>query len=599
MRKHPLTQVILLLLFCCQFLTPARSQVIPADDRDLDKIYTEINNLYKKMGGWEAMYCAEFDCAQMQQFQKRLRDAMYYMRHLHFWLSRSTEAQMKHLLTVGNETSLASERAAKVQKILAWQNYIHQIASGMLSIAGMASSLDEIARDPKLFDQKTYAQMLDLLDKFYEGMKDLEMLRNTLAEGRTHRDFPKPIADMMPDLAGISSSEWNDMKSNLSNLKTIMQSADRYGTEWKKFLKEGRGFNAIGQVVGRIVKSISEKEIAERSKLVDDLLRDIVAQDAVQSASYKDLQRKQLRRNKAENIYKWLKYFVIIEGHEGMLTRWMLTYNNRCSFDLGYTSTVVMPEEAAVSNFTFVTDKDKNKSWGQALLYLNPKMNHVASLLVDLPTVSEIMPKLTLTKNSFNPGEDINATFKAPVCYPADSWVGVIKSTVAHNDEPLNSSSVIGGKSFLNRRQEGTMLFKAPQEAGNYELRLYDVEYGEEATTVAFSVQKPADTLHTNTVSGLSDWGTNAVKHRGKNGQRFTYTFPPGNSSATVWGSQPYTDDSPIALAAVHFGLISFEGGGKVTIEIRAGQASYKGTKANGVSTSDYGSWSGSYIFVR
>ena len=59
-----------------------------------------------------------------------------------------------------------------------------------------------------------------------------------------------------------------------------------------------------------------------------------------------------------------------------------------------------------------------------------------------------------------------------------------------------------------------------------------------------------------------------------------------------------YTDDSSIGTAAVHAGIIDFETGGIVTIEIRPGQESYQGSTRNGVTTEDYGSYAGSYVFV-
>jgi hypothetical protein len=45
-------------------------------------------------------------------------------------------------------------------------------------------------------------------------------------------------------------------------------------------------------------------------------------------------------------------------------------------------------------------------------------------------------------------------------------------------------------------------------------------------------------------------------------------------------------------------GGITLAGGGTVTIEIRPGQSSYKGSTANGVTSSSYGPWSGSYAIV-
>lgn len=96
-----------------------------------------------------------------------------------------------------------------------------------------------------------------------------------------------------------------------------------------------------------------------------------------------------------------------------------------------------------------------------------------------------------------------------------------------------------------------------------------------------------------------ANWTTQADAYRGKNGQRFTFYFPPGGTARRIWGTDTYTDDSSIGSAAVHAGLISYQNGGTVTIEVRAGQSSYQGTARNGVNSENYGSWSGSFVFVR
>lgn len=92
-------------------------------------------------------------------------------------------------------------------------------------------------------------------------------------------------------------------------------------------------------------------------------------------------------------------------------------------------------------------------------------------------------------------------------------------------------------------------------------------------------------------------WSTNATTYRGQN-IRVTYNCPGGGTAATVWGTDYYTDDSSICTAAVHYGLISFANGGRVTIEMRQGAASYTGSTRNGVSSNNYGAWSGSYVFI-
>ena len=68
-----------------------------------------------------------------------------------------------------------------------------------------------------------------------------------------------------------------------------------------------------------------------------------------------------------------------------------------------------------------------------------------------------------------------------------------------------------------------------------------------------------------------------------------------GGSLGSVWGSGPYTADSNMCTAAQHAGVIG-DGGGVISLIERPGQSSYSGSSANGVTTSDWGSYGQSYI---
>jgi hypothetical protein len=61
-----------------------------------------------------------------------------------------------------------------------------------------------------------------------------------------------------------------------------------------------------------------------------------------------------------------------------------------------------------------------------------------------------------------------------------------------------------------------------------------------------------------------------------------------------VWGTDIYTNDSNVCVAAIHAGVITPEGG-PVLVELAAGQDSYSGTVRNGIETRQYGSWHESF----
>lgn len=103
---------------------------------------------------------------------------------------------------------------------------------------------------------------------------------------------------------------------------------------------------------------------------------------------------------------------------------------------------------------------------------------------------------------------------------------------------------------------------------------------------------------YANPVGGL-DWNANATAFRGKNGLQVDFRCPARGTIGSVYGTGVYTDDSRVCSAAVHAGLITLATGGKVTIKILPGRASYLGSTRHGVTSSSYGAWSGSYSFVR
>jgi hypothetical protein len=76
------------------------------------------------------------------------------------------------------------------------------------------------------------------------------------------------------------------------------------------------------------------------------------------------------------------------------------------------------------------------------------------------------------------------------------------------------------------------------------------------------------------------------------------YRCPANGTAGSVYGTGFYTDDSSVCSAAVHKGLITLASGGNVTIKISAGRPNYVGSTRNGITSSTYGAWSGSYSFV-
>ncbi|MCK5785346.1 MAG: hypothetical protein KAH54_02165 [Candidatus Sabulitectum sp.] len=84
------------------------------------------------------------------------------------------------------------------------------------------------------------------------------------------------------------------------------------------------------------------------------------------------------------------------------------------------------------------------------------------------------------------------------------------------------------------------------------------------------------------------------TSYRDQTGESFTFQVT-GDAEATVWGTVIYTDDSYLAAAAVHAGILADGETGVVVVTILPGEEAYTGSTQNDVTSWDYGQWSGSY----
>lgn len=89
----------------------------------------------------------------------------------------------------------------------------------------------------------------------------------------------------------------------------------------------------------------------------------------------------------------------------------------------------------------------------------------------------------------------------------------------------------------------------------------------------------------------------NLTGYRSRVGQSFELLVT-GITSGAVWGTDVYTDDSYVGLAAVHAGVVAPGETKVVTVTILPGQSSYAASTRNGVTSSPWGAWSGSFSFA-
>jgi len=121
------------------------------------------------------------------------------------------------------------------------------------------------------------------------------------------------------------------------------------------------------------------------------------------------------------------------------------------------------------------------------------------------------------------------------------------------------------------------------------------------APVTAAPTTAPASTPTTVLSAVDKAWRTTANELGKETGETAEFACPAGGFvlEGQLWGTTEYTDDSRICPAAVHAGVITAADGGTVTIRFVEGRESYGGSTEHGVTSDEYGPWSGGFVFVR
>jgi hypothetical protein len=105
-------------------------------------------------------------------------------------------------------------------------------------------------------------------------------------------------------------------------------------------------------------------------------------------------------------------------------------------------------------------------------------------------------------------------------------------------------------------------------------------------TTKSYGAWPYSFTFVTDGAPGTINWRTTWSQIPADFTQSVSVVCPPGGRlDGAVWGTDVYTRDSTICVAAVHAGLITIEKGGAVAVKRVANGASFKGSERSGVKT--------------
>jgi hypothetical protein len=178
----------------------------------------------------------------------------------------------------------------------------------------------------------------------------------------------------------------------------------------------------------------------------------------------------------------------------------------------------------------------------------------------------------------------------------ADGTAGTVWGTNVYTDDSsICTAAVQVGLITFDEGGEVTIEVVEAQEeyVGSEANGVTSKDYGPWPGSFSFP---EADELE---VEAAIDWGRAATFYADRDASEFTVECEPAGTAGNIWGTEVYTADSSICTAAVHAGLITLDQGGTVSFELVAGQEQYQGSEANGITSSEYGSYGESFSFVE
>jgi hypothetical protein len=142
-------------------------------------------------------------------------------------------------------------------------------------------------------------------------------------------------------------------------------------------------------------------------------------------------------------------------------------------------------------------------------------------------------PQIKLAKDAFTPGETITVVYTALPEYDSSAWIGIIPSGIAHGSEAENDRHDITYQ-YLRKSTSGEFKFKAPSNAGSYDMRMHDTDNnGREVASATFAVFEPK-AAEKKPIEGLSFKKGDAVMVEWKG------SWWPAKIIAVQQGNKPY-----------------------------------------------------------
>ena len=252
----------------------------PSDDRDLDRLRTDADRLRTEVEATLELDRPSLDPDVAHELLQRLRATEAHLEGLVTALGDATAIRDALRVQLGYTQLITDSNLAHAQDAVAVQKFLITFSSMLFDLA---SVLDFLKKEnlAELRDSSG----LEQLDSAYEFLKDFESGANTLVEQLGLEGSP-----LVNDLGGLvpeADEFWgNDPRTAIGTLKS--HASDLAGI--LDDIRAGKKIQAksVGQLIGRVAKSIAEMQMAEREGVIDQLTADQAAEQEVAGAVFEE-----------------------------------------------------------------------------------------------------------------------------------------------------------------------------------------------------------------------------------------------------------------------------------------------------------------------
>ncbi len=252
----------------------------PSADLDLEELRADVDRLKSDVNETLELDMPSLDPAVARDLLQRLRAAEAHLEGLVSGLGDAAAIRDALRIQLGYTQLITDSNLAHAQDAVAVQKTLITFSSMLFDLASVMDFLKK-----QNLEELRDSSGLEQFDSAYEFLKDFESLSNTLSD---QLDLDGSL--LVNDLGGLmpeADAFWgNDPRTAIGTLKS--HASDLAGI--LDDIRAGKKIPAksVGQLIGRIAKSIAEMQMAEREAVIDQLSADQAAEQKVTGGVFEE-----------------------------------------------------------------------------------------------------------------------------------------------------------------------------------------------------------------------------------------------------------------------------------------------------------------------